>query len=76
MEERVIQVHRPAKDKPKGSAGKTAAARAAAEQKTGSLFSSYAARVKIQPRSVRGWYDNLRIAALVITSWCSLACPG
>ncbi|WP_238990476.1 cytochrome c oxidase accessory protein CcoG [Lautropia dentalis] len=75
MEERVIQVHRPAKDKPKGSAGKTAAARAAAEQKTGSLFSSYAARVKIQPRSVRGRYDNLRIAALVITQLVFFGLP-
>lgn len=47
-----------------------AAAAAAAEQASSGgngLFSSYAARVKIQPRSVRGRYDNLRVACLIIT---------
>ncbi|MDO4232435.1 MAG: cytochrome c oxidase accessory protein CcoG [Lautropia sp.] len=31
------------------------------------MFSSYSKRVKIQPRSVRGRYDNLRVASLIIT---------
>ncbi len=48
---------------------KAADAAAAAEKagKAGGLFSSYEARVKIQPRSVRGRYDNLRVASLIIT---------
>ncbi|MDO5102905.1 MAG: cytochrome c oxidase accessory protein CcoG [Lautropia sp.] len=55
--------------RPRPSAKKTAAAEKAAAEasNSGGLFSSYSARVKIQPRSVRGRYDNLRVAALVIT---------
>ena len=67
-ETRVIQVHRSRSTTGTGKA-KTAAAQAAAHEagKEGGLFSSYSARVKIQPRSVRGRYDNLRIAAVIIT---------
>jgi len=67
-ETRVIQVHRSRSTTGTGKA-KTAAAQAAANEagKEGGLFSSYSARVKIQPRSVRGRYDNLRIAAVIIT---------
>ncbi|MDO4637229.1 MAG: cytochrome c oxidase accessory protein CcoG [Lautropia sp.] len=75
-EARVIQVQRNRAATSTGKA-KTAAAELAAHDaaREGELFSSYSARVKIQPRSVRGRYDNLRIISLTITQLVFFGLP-
>ena len=67
METREIRLHRRRAPTGKARAVEKAAEATAAEEQAGGWFSSYSARVKIQPRSVRGRYDNLRVAALIIT---------
>ena len=67
METREIKLHRRRAPTGKAREVEKAAEAAVAEEQAGGWFSSYSARVKIQPRSVRGRYDNLRVAALIIT---------